>query len=34
MPLESSATVMSGGGVLTSVTSFGVSPAFSSSAST
>ena len=33
MPLDSSATVMSGGGVLTSVTSAGVSPAFSISAS-
>ena len=32
MPFDSSATVMSGGGVLTSVTSAGVSPAFSSSA--
>ena len=32
MPLASSATVISGGGVLTSVTSFGVRPAFSSSA--
>src|SRR3989454_8143605 len=32
MPLESSATVMSGGGVFTSVTSPGARPAFSSSA--
>jgi hypothetical protein len=32
MPFERSATVMSGGGVFTSVTSFGVNPAFSSSA--
>ena len=32
IPFDSSATVMSGGGVLTSVTSPGVRPAFSSSA--
>ncbi len=33
MPLASSATVMSGGGVFTSVTSSGLRPAFSISAS-
>ena len=32
MPLDSKATVMSGGGVLTRVTSFGFSPPFSSNA--